>query len=142
MSTKVINLNKSFFGGNDYESEDDSEIENDEAKNDDIEVKNDDEDDDEDEDDDDDKEEEDDDDEDDDDDDEAQEDKSNVGESEEDQDGGANLTADIVDELSMDPMFIVLCHFLVSKKGNSLVDILDDIKDHLSHLRKIFVNDV
>ena len=134
MSTKVINLNKSFFGGNDYESEDDSEIENDEAKNDDIEVKNDDEDDDEDEDDDDDKE--------DDDDDEAQEDKSNVGESEEDQDGGANLTADIVDELSMDPMFIVLCHFLVSKKGNSLVDILDDIKDHLSHLRKIFVNDV
>lgn len=41
----------------------------------------------------------------------------------------------IIQELSLDPMFVVLHHYLVSKNGNSLVDILDEIKDHLAFLR-------
>ena len=57
------------------------------------------------------------------------------------QEGGRNIVKTIpasrriIKELSLDPMFIVLRRFLVSKKGNSLVNILEDIKDHLAALR-------
>jgi hypothetical protein len=42
---------------------------------------------------------------------------------------------DIINELSGDPMFMVLTHMLVSKKGNSIADVLEEIKDHLAFIR-------
>jgi len=38
--------------------------------------------------------------------------------------------------LGLDPMFLVLEHYFVSKKGNSMVEILEEIKDHLAYLVK------
>jgi hypothetical protein len=60
-------------------------------------------------------------------------------------DGGAFFTdsenesimsgGSVVRALSKDPMFLVLTKFLVSKKGNNIADILEEIKDHLAFLR-------
>jgi hypothetical protein len=41
----------------------------------------------------------------------------------------------LIDELSGDPMLLVLTRMLVSKKGNNIADILEEIKDHLFFIR-------
>lgn len=41
----------------------------------------------------------------------------------------------VVQALSKDPMFLVLTKFLVSKRGNNIADILEEIKDHLAFIR-------
>jgi hypothetical protein len=41
----------------------------------------------------------------------------------------------LIDELSGDPMLLVLTKFLISKKGNNIADILEEIKDHLFYIR-------
>lgn len=46
-----------------------------------------------------------------------------------------SISDSIVEELSGDPMFMVLTRFLMSKKGNSIADILEEIKDHLAFIR-------
>lgn len=47
----------------------------------------------------------------------------------------ASISDSLIEELSSDPMFLVLSKFLVSKKGNSIADILEEIKDHLAFIR-------
>ena len=49
-----------------------------------------------------------------------------------------SVSDSIINDLSADPMFEVLKHYLISTKGNKLVDILDDIKDHLAAIRDMF----
>ena len=39
----------------------------------------------------------------------------------------------VVQELSGDPMFLVMSHFLTSKSGKNLVDILESINENLTH---------
>ena len=48
---------------------------------------------------------------------------------------GGGKKDDIIEELSGDPMFMVLTHMLISKKGNSIADLLEEIKDHLAFIR-------
>jgi hypothetical protein len=46
-----------------------------------------------------------------------------------------SISDSIIEELSGDPMLLVLTRFLISKKGNSIADILEEIKDHLAFIR-------
>jgi hypothetical protein len=46
-----------------------------------------------------------------------------------------SISDSIIEELSQDPMLLVLTRFLISKKGNSIADILEEIKDHLAFIR-------
>lgn len=48
--------------------------------------------------------------------------------------GGGKSEASTVDELSQDPMFLVLSHFLTSKNGENIADILQGIKLNLAKL--------
>ena len=41
----------------------------------------------------------------------------------------------LLEELSRDPLMIVLGNFLISRKGNNIADILEDIRDHLGYIR-------
>ena len=41
----------------------------------------------------------------------------------------------LLEELSSDPLMIVLGNFLISRKGNNIADILEDIRDHLAYIR-------
>lgn len=47
---------------------------------------------------------------------------------------GGKSEASTVDELSQDPMFLVLSHFLTSKTGENIADILQGIKLNLAKL--------
>lgn len=47
---------------------------------------------------------------------------------------GGKSAASTVDELSQDPMFLVLSHFLTSKTGENIADILQGIKLNLAKL--------
>jgi hypothetical protein len=46
-----------------------------------------------------------------------------------------SISDSLIEELSKDPMLIVLTRFLISKKGNNIADILEEIKDHLAFIR-------
>lgn len=51
---------------------------------------------------------------------------------------GSELEDDesLLEELSRDPLMIVLGNFLISRKGNNIADILEDIRDHLGYIRQ------
>lgn len=56
---------------------------------------------------------------------------------EEEQEGGAKSIGDrdsVVEELSGDPMFLVLSHFMTSRSGKNMVDILESINENLAKL--------
>lgn len=68
------------------------------------------------------------------------EDEEDYEDEEDEQEGGDDImsqggkSTSTVDELSQDPMFLVLSHFLTSKTGENIADILQGIKQNLTKI--------